>query len=65
MPHMSSGGQLEKTAVCEGFLGYLCDSIQPYCHYENYTIVEFLRAVLERHNAIVSEEKRIYLSQSS
>lgn len=58
---MSSGGQLEKTAVCEGFLGYLCDSIQPYCHYENYTIVEFLRAVLERHNAIVSEEKRIYL----
>lgn len=58
---MSSGGQLEKTAVCEGFLGYLCDSIQPYHHYENYTIVEFLRAVLERHNAIVSEEKRIYL----
>lgn len=58
---MSSRGQLEKTAVCEGFLGYLCDSIQPYCHYENYTIIEFLRAVLERHNAIVSEEKRIYL----
>ena len=58
---MSSGGQLEKTAVCEGFLGYLCDSIQPYHHYENYTIVDFLRAVLERHNAIVSEEKRIYL----
>lgn len=58
---MSSGGRLEKTAVCEGFLGYLCDSIQPYHHYENYTIVEFLRAVLERHNAIVSEEKRIYL----
>ncbi|MCM1008837.1 MAG: phage tail protein [Ruminococcus flavefaciens] len=58
---MSSGGKLEKTAVCEGFLGYLCDSIQPYHHYENYTIVEFLRAVLERHNAIVSEEKRIYL----
>lgn len=58
---MSSGGKLEKFAVCEGFLGYLCDSVQPYHHYENYTIVEFLKAVLERHNAIVSEEKRIYL----
>jgi|GEM_PF-402095 phage minor structural protein, N-terminal domain protein len=58
---MSSGGRLEKSAVCEGFLGYLCDSVQPYRHYENYTIVEFLRAVLERHNAIVPEEKRIYL----
>lgn len=58
---MSSSGKLAKTAVCEGFLGYLCDSIQPYHHYENYTIAEFLTAVLEKHNAIVSEEKRIYL----
>lgn len=58
---MSSGGKLEKTAVCEGFLGYLCDSIQPYHHYENYTIIEFLTSVLENHNALMPEEKRIYL----
>lgn len=58
---MSSGGKLEKSAVCEGFLGYLCDSVQPYRHYENYTIVEFLTAVLENHNALMPEEKRIYL----
>lgn len=58
---MSSGGKLEKSAVCEGFLGYLCDSIQPYHHYENHTIVEFLTAVLERHNSLMPEEKRIYL----
>lgn len=58
---MSSGGKLEKSAVCEGFLGYLCDSIQPYHHYENHTIVEFLTAVLDRHNALMPEKKRIYL----
>ena len=27
---MSSGGKLEKSAVCEGFLGYLCDTIQGF-----------------------------------
>lgn len=58
---MSSGGKLEKSAVCEGFLGYLCDSIQPYHHYEDHTIVEFLTAILDRHNALMPEEKRIYL----
>lgn len=48
---MDSSGKLQKTGICEGFLGYLCDSIQPYHHYDNYTVSEFLQAVLDVHNA--------------
>ena len=58
---MSNTGRLAKGAVCEGFMGYLCDSIQPYHHYEGSTAEEFLRALLEVHNSNVPEEKRIYL----
>lgn len=58
---MTNAGKVYRSCVCEGFLGFLCDSVQPYFHYENYTVVEFLTALLENHNAQVSEDKRIYL----
>lgn len=58
---MDSSGKLQKSGVCEGFLGYLCDSIQPYHHYEDYTPSLFLRAVLDAHNAQTTEEKHIFL----
>ena len=58
---MTSSGKVYKSVTCEGYLGYLCDSIQPYHHYEGYTVVEFVTALLDQHNALVSEEKRIYL----
>jgi phage minor structural protein len=59
--NMDSSGKLQKSGVCEGFLGYLCDSIQPYHNYQDYTPSLFLRAVLDVHNAQTSEEKRIFL----
>lgn len=59
---MSASGILSKKAVAEGFLGYLCDSIQPYHHYENSTITEFLTALLDNHNAQQDDDsKKIYL----
>lgn len=58
---MTSSGKVYRSCSCEGFLGYLCDSIQPYFHYENYTVVEFLTALLEKHNAQTSVDKHIFL----
>ena len=58
---MDSSGKLQKSGVCEGFLGCLCDSIQPYHHYEDYTPSLFLRAILDVHNAQTTEEKHISL----
>lgn len=58
---MDSSGKLCIKASAEGFLGYLCDSIQLYKHYENTTPVDFLTALLEVHNSQVGTEKRLYL----
>lgn len=58
---MGADGRLSKNGVCEGYLGYLCDSIQPYHHYENSTVTEFLTALLAVHNANVSQDKQISL----
>ena len=58
---MAPAGEAYKSLVCEGYLGYLCDSIQPYHHYEGSTVTEFLTALLDNHNSVMPEEKRIYL----
>ena len=58
---MDSSGKLCIKASAEGFLGYLCDSIQLYRHYENTTAVDFLTSLLEIHNSQVSAEKKLYL----
>lgn len=60
---MSSAGKLQKSAVCEGFLGYLCDTIQPYHHYEDTTVSQFLFSLLENHNAQTSSDKHIFLGE--
>ncbi|MDE5582798.1 MAG: phage tail protein [Ruminococcus sp.] len=57
---MSSSGKLQKSAVCEGFLGYLCDTVQPYCHYEDTTVSQFIFSLLENHNAQTSPDKHIF-----
>lgn len=60
---MSNSGKLQKSAVCEGFLGYLCDTIQPYHHYENSTVSQFFFELLKIHNAQTSENKHIFLGE--
>lgn len=62
---MGTDGRLHKEATCEGFLAYLCDSIQPYRNYpQGYTqsyVPAFLSSLLSIHNSQMPEEKRIYL----
>jgi len=58
---MTSKGQFYKTCICEGFLGCLCDTIQPYHNYANATPAQFLSAVLSVHNSLTSADKHITL----
>lgn len=58
---MDKKGRFYKSVVCEGFLGYLCDSVQMYHHYEEATPTQFLLSLLEQHNAQMPEHKRIHL----
>ncbi|MDE6849583.1 MAG: phage tail protein [Ruminococcus sp.] len=60
---MSSAGKVQKTAVCEGLMGYLCDTVQPYRNYEDTTVSQFLFSLLENHNAQTSADKQIFLGE--
>ena len=57
---MESSGLIYKNVTCEGFLGYLCDSIQPYAEEKTLPLNDFIDWVLENHNAQVEDEKKIY-----
>lgn len=58
---MSSSGELVRSVVCEGYVAYLCDSIQPYYHYNDYSVAEFITALLDHHNSISDPSKHIYM----
>ena len=58
---MSSDGKVYKSCTCEGFLGCLCDTIQPYHNYDNTTAEEFITATLSIHNSMTSPDKHISL----
>lgn len=58
---VTASGKAYKSCICEGYLGYLCDSIQPYHHYESNTVTEFLTALLDYHNSVTPAEKHITL----
>lgn len=58
---MDRNGRLSKTVAAEGFLGYLCDSVQLYKTYKGARPIDFLNDMLYRHNAQVSSEKQIKL----
>jgi hypothetical protein len=57
---MSSSGAISKTVTCEGLLGYLHDSVQPYKAEELYTLNDFLDMVLANHNEQVEPSKWIF-----
>ena len=61
---MDSSGVITKKILCEGTLGYLCDTVQLYHHYENTETTGFLASLLDYHNSImqpVSPERCILL----
>lgn len=58
---MSSSGVIAKNVICEGYLAYLCDTVQPYRVYTDTDVSAFLLDVLAWHNSLVPEEKHIHL----
>lgn len=66
-PRMDSDGLLYRSVVCEGLMGYLCDSQQRYAEEKHYSgdedmngLQEFVKLLLDVHNSAVEEHKRIY-----
>lgn len=57
---MSSTGLVSKSVTCESYLGYLCDSVQPFAEEQLYTLNDFIDLVLSNHNKRVEQSKRIY-----
>lgn len=57
---MSNTGLVSKSVTCESFLGYLCDSVQPYKAEELYTLNDFIDLVLTNHNDRVEQSKWIF-----
>ena len=51
---MDSNGIITKKVICEGVLGYLCDSVQLYHHYEETDVTGFLASLLDTHNYLMS-----------
>ena len=58
---MDGSGKFHKSVVCESAIGYLYDSVQPYKNYEKTTFKAFLTAVLNVHNSMVEDFKKISL----
>lgn len=58
---MTTKGFLRKKLTCEGFLGYLNDSVQLYQQYIANTPSAFLQTLLTYHNSVTEESKHIYL----
>ena len=60
---MDEQGLICKSVTCEGRLGWLYDSVQPYVEYKMVCISTVLSSFLSKHNAQVGADKRIELGQ--
>lgn len=60
---MDEQGHICKAVTCEGRLGWLCDSIQPYGEYTVTSIRAVLSAMLSTHNYHVEADKQIKVGQ--
>lgn len=60
---MDERGLICRKVTCEGRLGWLYDSVQPYIEYKMVSISTVLSSFLSKHNAQVGADKRIELGQ--
>lgn len=60
---MDERGLICRKVTCEGRLGWLYDSVQPYVEYKMVGISTVLSSFLFKHNAQVGADKRIELGQ--
>ena len=60
---MDERGLICRKVTCEGRLGWLYDSVQPYVEYKMVGIRTVLASFISKHNAQVGDDKRIELGQ--
>lgn len=60
---MNEQGLICKSVTCEGRLGWLYDSIQPYVEYKMVGIRTVLASFISKHNAQVGDDKHISVGQ--
>lgn len=60
---MDEQGLICKSVTCEGRLGWLYDSVQPYAEYKMVGVRTVLASFISRHNAQVGDDKRISVGQ--
>ena len=54
-----------KKVFVEGELAYLCDSVQRQAVYHNISVVNYLKAILDKHNSQVEKRKQFALGRVS
>ena len=60
---MDERGLICRKVTCEGRLGWLYDSVQPYAEYKMVGVRTVLASFISRHNAQVGDDKRISVGQ--
>lgn len=60
---MDEQGLICKTVTCEGRLGWLYDSVQPYIEYKMVGVRTVLASFISKHNAQVGDDKHISVGQ--
>lgn len=60
---MDERGLICRKVTCEGRLGWLYDSVQPYAEYKMVGIRTVLASFISRHNAQVGDDKKISVGQ--
>lgn len=60
---MNEQGLICKSVTCEGRLGWLYDSVQPYTEYKMVGIRTVLASFISKHNAQVGDDKKISVGQ--
>lgn len=60
---MDEQGLICKSVTCEGRLGWLYDSVQPYAEYKVVGVRTVLASFISKHNAQVGDDKQISVGQ--
>lgn len=60
---MNEQGLICKSVTCEGRLGWLYDSVQPYAEYKMVGVRTVLASFISKHNAQVGDDKHISVGQ--
>lgn len=61
--NMDEQGLICKSVTCEGRLGWLYDSVQPYIEYKMVGVQTVLASFISKHNAQVGDDKHISVGQ--